>query len=61
MKWKKSDKENKSKKIEIKIKKETESKQLSIEENEDISENEYDPKIDPEHIVIFYCELDSID
>ena len=61
MKGKKSDKENKSKKIEIKIKKETESKQLSIEENEDISENEYDPKIDPEQIVIFDCELDSID
>ena len=56
MKNKKNDKENKSKKIEIKLTKDIEDK-----ENEDILENDYDPKLDPEHIVIFDCELDLIE
>ena len=61
MKNKKTDKENKPKKLDAKTKKEMDDKQITSENNEDILDNDYEPKVDPEHIVIFDCELDSIE
>ena len=58
---KKIDKENKSKKLEQKTKKEIDDKQMSSQNIEDILDNDYDPKVDPEHIAIFDCELDLIE
>lgn len=61
MKNKKSDKEGKIKKIDFKLNNEQKEKQTSLEQDEDNLENDYDPKLDPEPIVIFDCELDSIE
>ena len=60
MKNKKNEKDNVSKKIDIKIKKKKDDNKNSSENDEDL-ENEYDPKCDPEHIIIFDCELDSFE
>ena len=49
----------KSKKLEIQMKQKTEG--ILKEENEDYLENEYNPKLDPDHIVIFDCELESVE
>ena len=56
---KKKPEKEKSKKIEIKVKKDTKDNDNYSEENE--LENEYDPSLDPEHIIIFDCELDLIE
>ena len=56
---KKTEKDIKSKKVEIQIKRKTE-EIVNEDENENILENEYDPKVDPEHVIIFDCELDNI-
>ena len=50
----------KSKKTELKLNKD-DGKHNSSMDNEDIFESEYDPKSDPDHIIIFDCELDSVE
>ena len=60
MKNKKTEKDTISKKVDIKMKKTVNDFKITSEKEDDILD-EYDPTSDPEHIIIFDCELDSFE
>jgi hypothetical protein len=60
MKTKKTEKDTISRKVDLKMKKSKDEFKIPSEKDDDILD-EYDPTSDPEHIIIFDCELDSFE